>query len=115
MKIIQIKYHINYYCNGFSYSYFIDISLELLFISLFAIMFMPFRNSKLFFFEPKFDFITEIKKNKDKNMQINNLSKKILREIYVNEEYPLILLEPFAKIDTLLSRYNIHIGIAKND
>ena len=112
LKIIQISYHINYYYNGVLSIYYMDVSLEFFFILIFAIIFFPLKNSILYFLPVKsnINFITQIKED---NLQINNLSKKSLRETYIKKEYPLILLEPFAKVDRLSDDCNIHLGISK--
>ena len=116
MNILQIINHINEYYDGLVYVYYMDVALELFFTILFCIIFFP-QNYSLFYFldlNANINFIAEIKTNKEKNLQVNNLRKKRLKEKYLKKEYPLILLEPFTKIDTLLTDCHIHIGITKN-
>ena len=94
-----------------------NISFEILFAMIFAIMFFPVQTSLLFFYESTIHlnmyFLTEIKKDKEKTMKINNLSKHILKQKYYKKEYPLILLEPFAKTNNFLNDCHIHVGITK--
>ena len=115
INIIQLNYNINKYSNGFEYIYYMDISLEIFFIIIFAIIFFPFNNVSLAVLEANINmfFLSEIKKEKE--LKINKLSKKIIEENYIKKEYPLILLEPFAKTDYLLKGYQIHLGIANNN
>ena len=97
--------------------YYINISIEIFFSIIFSIMFFPNRNSLLVFLESDINIniylLTEIKKDKEKNMQINNLNKNILKHTYYNNEYPLIMLEPFVKTNNFLNGSHIHIGITK--
>ena len=115
IKIIQLYYNINDDNEGIIYIYYMDISLEIFFALIFGIIFFPLKHSFLFFFETNNDiniyFLTEIKKDTENNLQIKNLKKNILEEIYIKEEYPLVLLEPFTKIDNLLNDCHLHIGI----
>ena len=95
-----------------------DISLEIFFAIILAIIFFPRHHSLMIEFEfynkiTNMNFLTEIKKDKEKNLQINNLNKKVLKNIYLKKEYPLALLEPYAKTNNFLNDCHIHIGIAK--
>ena len=97
--------------------YYNNISLTILFAMIFSIMFFPLQTSLYFFMESNINinmyFLAEIKKKKEKNMKINNLNKKILKQIYYKKEYPLILLEPFAKTNNFLNDCCVHVGITK--
>ena len=99
--------------------YYANVSLAILFAMIFTIMFFPHQTSKLFFMESYINinmyFLTEIKKDKEKNMKINNLRKNILKKIYYKKEYPLVLLEPFAKTNNFLNNCNLHVGITKKN
>ena len=99
------------------YSYYMNISLEIFFSILFSIMFFPIRNSFLFFVKCNINkfFLAEIKKNKEKKMQINKLSKNFLKKQYNKKEYPLILLEPYAKTNNIVNGSHIYIGEIKNN
>ena len=47
-------------------------------------------------------------------MKINNLNKKILKDEYLKNEYPLILVEPFTKSNKIYNeRALIYIGVTK--
>ena len=112
INIIPIKYKIEY-PDMFVYIYYLNITLELFFANIFAILFFPLRNSIFYFFSGNYiKFIAEIKKNK--NIGINNLNKTILEEEYIKKEYPLVLVEPFTKSDNLFNNSHLHIGIVKN-
>ena len=119
MNIIQICYYINYYIYGFKYNYFMDIALELFFNIILGILFYPIKSSTFYYFQVNYDFngiifVTEIKKNKEKSMKINNLNKKNLKDEYLKKEYPIILVEPFSKTHKIVNeRFLIHIGVAK--
>jgi hypothetical protein len=115
-------YNEHYYDNWssvdeISFIYYMNISFEILLAMIFAIMFFPVQTSLLFFYESTIHlnmyFLTEIKKDKEKTMKINNLSKHILKQKYYKKEYPLILLEPFAKTNNFLNDCHIHVGITK--
>ena len=117
LKFIQINY---FDANrGFLFIYIMDISAEIIFAIILAIIFFPRNHSLMIQFEfhntINIFFLTEIKKDKEKNLQINNLNKTILKEKYFKKEYPLILLEPFAKTNNFLNACNLHIGIVKKN
>ena len=119
MNIIKICYHINHYTNGFYYNFYFDIILEQFFTIILGILFYPIKNSVFYYFQVNYDansinFIAEIKKNKEKSMNIKNLNKKQLKNEYLKNEYPLILVEPFTKTDKIFNeRFLIHIGVTK--
>ena len=47
-------------------------------------------------------------------MNISNLNKKKLKDEYLKNEYPLILVEPFTKTNKIFNeRFLIHIGLTK--
>ena len=96
------------------YFYYINIAIAILFTIIFAIIFFPINNSLLLFigYNSNIFFITKIKKNKENKMKISKLRKKLIKKCYI-KEYPLILLEPFAKTNNILNGSNIHIGITK--
>ena len=116
VKFIQIKY--KNVEDGFLFIYYIDISLEIIFAIILSIIFFPLKHST--YFEIEFHnninmyFLSEIKKDKEKNLQINNLNKKNMKEKYLKKEYPLVLLEPYAKTNNFINDCHMHIGIVKN-
>ena len=116
VKFIQIKY--KNVEDGFLYIYFMDISLEIIFAIILSIIFFPLKHST--YFEIEFHnninmyFLTEIKKDKEKNLQINNLNKRNMKVKYLKKEYPLALLEPYAKTNNFINDCHMHIGIVKN-
>ena len=119
VNIIIIYYHLNYYINGFIFNYYLNIALEQFFSIILAILFYPLRNSKSYFVQVNYDFkrtkfITEINNKNEKSIKINNLTPKLMKEEYIKYEYPLILVEPFAKNDNVFGKvFSVHIGIAK--
>ena len=66
---------------------------------IFTIMFFPHQTSKLFFMESYINinmyFLTEIKKDKEKNMKINNLRKNILKKIYYKKRISFSFIGAF--------------------
>ena len=118
MNIIQISYHINYYIYGEKYVYYMNIALELFFIIILGVIFYPMRNSLLYYINVHYDyysinFISEIKKNKEYNMNIQCLNKQLLKEEYFKNEYPLVLIEPFTKTNKVFYNMQMHIGVIK--
>ena len=123
LDLIQIIYRINRYTNGFNYIYYMNICLELFFCIILNVVFYPLTNPLfvLYNFERNIMniddnvyFIAEIREKKEKNLKINNLNEKLLKNEYLKKEYPLILVEPFAKANNLFNDMKMHIGITKN-
>ena len=119
MNIIQMVSHLNYYTDGFLYVYYFNIILELFFSIVFTIIFYPQRNLVIYNFEYSINYnsiycVSEITSNKEKNMKMNKLSKKMLKYIYLKKEYPLVLIEPFAKTEHIFNDTHIHLGITTN-
>lgn len=108
------EYYNDTYLDESGFIIYINISLAILFAIIFSIIFFPVHNSLLFYMEANINmyFLTEIKKAKEKKMEINNLTKNIVKQYY-KKEYPSIFLEPFAKTNDFLNNCQIHMGITK--
>ena len=124
MNLIQIFYHINYYVNGFFLIYYMNIGLELFFVIIFGTIFYPtirdfiyYRTKIIIKIYRKLVFFGEIKKEKEKEMNMSNLTRYNLNTQYLKRHFPLVLVEPFAKTDKILKKDNIvmHIGLVKNE
>ena len=122
MNLIQIFYRINYYVDGFCYTYYMNLGLDLFFCIILITIFYPTRNSKIYNLpiiinNNNLIFFGKIKKRKENEMKFGKLNKNILKQKYLKNEYPLILVEPFAKTDKIFNNNNthIHIGLTKID
>ena len=123
LNLFQIIYKINQCSYGFLYIYCMNVALEAFFCIIFGIIFYPVRNPRFLNnnnININFDliynnitFIAQIKNKKEKSMKINNLTEKTLKNEYLKKEYPVVLIEPFAKTDNLFNEKNFHIGVVK--
>ena len=121
LDLIQIIYKINTYNDGSYYIYYMNVSLELFFNIILNIVFYPISNPLLLRATndlinldlDNITFMAEIKTKKEIIIGINNLNKKLLKDKYLKNEYPIVLIEPFAKSNNLFNDKNIHIGIVR--
>ena len=97
----------------FYINYFITIFLELFFNVILSIILYP-QDLSLYFFLPTifdyntFKFKVTIKQNIKNKLNISNLSHDLLKNEYVEKEYPLIFITPYAKTDKVFD--NIKVG-----
>ena len=100
----------------FHINYFITICLELVFNLALAIILFP-RDLTLFYFLPTiFDYNTfkmeaKIKKDNEEQLNISNITHKLLKEECQDKEYPLVLINPFCKTNDVFN--NLHVGLIK--
>ena len=126
LNLFHIFYKINQCSDGFFYIYYMNIALEAFFCIIFGIVFYPVRNPGFLHnninnnininFDLIFNnitFIAQIKNTKEKSMRINNLTEKTLKNEYLKKEYPVVLIEPFARTDNLFNEKNFHVGVVR--
>ena len=111
--IILIASKINYYIDGFLYYYLIIIGIESLFIIILSIIFFPSKVSIMYYFPVQYDydslkFIAEIKQDKENEINISKLTKKICNK-YKQKDYPIVLIGPFTTCDKPFKDF--HFGI----
>ena len=111
LYFVELSYSINKNCYGFYFNYALNICLEMFFSIVLFVMFFPLKMSFFYFYPVYYDyesanFLAQIEK--DKNDNISNLKKDILKE-YQKKEYPLVFIKPFAK--NLNEICDAHIGM----
>ena len=107
-------FSLNKHCFGFYFNYSLNIGLEMLFSIILFIMFFPLKMSLFYFYPVYYDYesiIFSAKIEKEKNDNISMLKKHILKEEYQEKEYPIVLINPFAK--NLNEFSDVHIGIVE--
>jgi len=110
----ELSYSINKNCYGFYFNYSLNVALEMFFSIVLFIMFFPLKMSFFYFYPVYYDYESAIflaQFEKEKNYNISNLKKDILKE-YQKKEYPLVFINPFAK--NLNDISDAHIGMVKS-
>ena len=117
--IILISVKIGNYADGLFYYYLIIIAIEIFFLIILYIMLYPNKFSFAYFFRIHLNyenilFIAEIKQEKENDMNISKLTKKIIDKEYESKEYPIALIGPFTKTDQVFKNINFGMVPKKN-
>ena len=111
LYFVELSYSINKNCFGFYFNFSLNIALEMFFSIVLFVMFFPLKMSFFYFYPVYYDYESAIflaQIEKEKNNNISNLKKNILKE-YQKKEYPLVFINPFAKNINEIS--DTHIGM----
>jgi hypothetical protein len=114
IEMIYIK--IDRCVESFYVNYFITICLELVFNLALSILLFP-QNLTLYFFLPTifdyntFKFKVKIKEEDKDKLNISNLTKSLLKDEYVEKEYPITLITPYSRTDKVFT--NLIVGLIK--
>ena len=118
LPFIEIYLSIPDLAQVFYYHYYINVGLEILYGNILGILFYPLKVSVLYFLPIKYDYNSRkmiVKINKEeKNNNISNLSKRLLKTKYKEEQLPIILLKPFSRNNNIVYK-DIIIGNTENN
>ena len=99
----------------FYVNYFITICLELVFHLVLVILLFP-KNLTGYFFLPTifdynaFKFEYKIREENKNNLNISNLTRNLLKDDYVEKQYPFIFITPFCATNKVFDN-NIKVGL----
>ena len=99
----------------FYVNYFITICLELVFHLVLVILLFP-KNLTVYFFLPTifdynaFKFAYKIRQENQNSLNISNLTRNLLKDDYVEKQYPFIFITPFCATNKVFDN-NIKVGL----
>ena len=111
--IEKIYIKIDNVVESFYLNYFITICMEMLYSIIIYLILSP-PDLTLFFFLPiiidynRFKFEAKIKDEKKDDLNITNATHNLLKNEYQEKQYPIILINPFAKTNYVFS--DLHVG-----
>ena len=99
----------------FYVNYFITICLELIFHLVLVILLFP-KNLTGYFFLPTifdynaFKFEFKIRQENQRNLNISNLTRHLLKDDYVEKQYPFVFITPFCPTNKVFDN-NLKVGL----